>query len=189
MSDRGVIQNPYSKGKWLFLSKCLGFVKLFYPKSNGISSLYLAYFFIPQKVFRINGGVPWPVHFTSRVLQYKNVSCGANSAPGMNSGCYIQARNGIEIGKNLRMGPNVGLISSNHSLSDYDTWDVAPPITLGDNVWLGMGVVVLPGVSIGSNVVIGSNSVVSKDIPSNSIAVGSPCKIVKEKPPYNGYEY
>jgi maltose O-acetyltransferase len=54
------------------------------------------------------------------------------------------------------------------------------PITVGNNVWIGGGVVVNPGITIGDNVVIGSGSVVTKDIPSNVIAVGNPCKVLKE---------
>lgn len=52
-------------------------------------------------------------------------------------------------------------------------------ITIGDNVWIGGGVQVMPGVTIGSNVVIGGGSVVVKDIPSNSVAVGNPCKVIR----------
>ena len=55
----------------------------------------------------------------------------------------------------------------------------AYPITVGDNVWIGAGVQVMPGVNIGSNVVIGGGSVVVKDIPSNSVAVGNPCKVIR----------
>ncbi len=57
--------------------------------------------------------------------------------------------------------------------------EYAHPITVGDNVWLGGNVVVLPGVTIGSNSVIGAGSIVTKDIPSNVVAVGNPCKVVK----------
>lgn len=57
--------------------------------------------------------------------------------------------------------------------------EYARPITVGDNVWFGAGVSVLPGVTIGDNCVIGAGSVVVKDIPSNSVAVGNPCKVIK----------
>ena len=56
----------------------------------------------------------------------------------------------------------------------------AKPVTIGDNVWIGGSVTILPGVTIGDNVTIGAGSVVTKDIPSNSIAVGNPCKVVKK---------
>jgi acetyltransferase-like isoleucine patch superfamily enzyme len=87
------------------------------------------------------------------------------------------------------MGPNVGLISANHDVDDYDQWLEAPPIRVGDNVWIGMNTVVLPGVRIGDNVVIASNSCVSRDIPSNSVAAGVPCTVTREKPPYRGRDY
>lgn len=57
--------------------------------------------------------------------------------------------------------------------------EYARPIKVGNNVWIGGNVVVLPGVTIGDNVVIGAGSVVNKDIPSNSVAVGNPCKVIK----------
>lgn len=172
------------KIKWLFI-----WLDIFYPKAKSIEAAYKLYFFIPQKVFRINGRVPWPVHFTSRVLYFKRIEVGKRSAPGMNAGCYIQGRAGIKIGHNLRMGPNVGLISTNHDLSDYDQWIKSDPMIIGDNVWIGMNSVVMPGIKIGNNVVIGANSVVTKDIPSNSIVVGTPAKVVKEKKPYKGKDY
>jgi len=167
----------------------ISWLRLFYPKAKGIPLFYLSYFFILQKIFRINGRVPWPVHFTSRVLYHKNIKVGNRSAPGMNAGCYIQARNNINIGHNLRMGPGVGLVSSNHTLDDYDLHEKLSPIEIGDNVWIGMNTVVLPGISIGDNVAIGSNSVVAENIPSNVIAAGNPCKIIHQKESYKGKDY
>jgi acetyltransferase-like isoleucine patch superfamily enzyme len=164
-------------------------LKLFYPKANGISFIYILGCFFPQKILRINGRVPWPVHFTSRVLYYKNIKMGKRCAPGLSANCYIQGRNGITIGHNLRMGPGVGLISANHDPNDYDRWPESPPICIGDNVWIGMNSVVLPGVQIGDNVVIAANSVVTKDIPSNSIAGGNPCRAIRTKKPYQGKDY
>jgi len=164
-------------------------LRFFYPNAKGIPLLYLLYFFVPQKIIRINGKVPWPVHFTSRVLYHKNITVGNCSAPGMNAGCYIQARNHIKIGHNLRMGPGVGLISSNHALDDYDRHEPQRSIEIGNNVWIGMNSVVLPGISIGDNVAIGSNSVVTENILSNIIAAGNPCKIIHQKESYKGKDY
>lgn len=164
-------------------------IRWFYPNAKGIHYAYLLYYFFPQKILRINGGAGWPIHFTSRVLHAKKIKVGNHSSPGNNSSCYIQAKNGIIIGHNCRFGPNVGLISANHNLDNYDQWVKTKPIKIGNNVWLGMGVVVLPGVEIGDNVVIAANSVVNKDIPSNVIAGGIPCKVLKDKPPYTGKDY
>jgi acetyltransferase-like isoleucine patch superfamily enzyme len=180
---RSFIENP-DKLEFLFI-----WLRLFYPKSKGMRFIYLLYCFIPQKILRINGRVPWPVHFTSRVLYYKNIQVGNRSAPGMSANCYIQGRNGIIIGHNVRIGPGVGLISANHDLNDYDKWPKAPPIRIGDNVWIGMNSVVLPGVTIGNNVAVAANSVLTKDIPSNAIAAGNPCRVIKEKKPYQGRVY
>jgi len=166
------------------------FTNFLYPRCRGINPLHILYIaFMPQKVLRINGSVPWPVHFTSRVLYPGKIKIGNRTAPGFNACCYIQGRNGIIIGHNVRIGPGVGLVSANHNLSDYDIWDKAAPIIIGDNVWIGMNAVILPGVKVGSNVVIGANSVVGKDIPDDSIAMGNPCKVVKAKPPYTGFDY
>jgi acetyltransferase-like isoleucine patch superfamily enzyme len=172
-----------------YINSLLFWLYFFYPKARDIHTLYLLYFFLPQKVLRINGAVPWPVHFTSRILFKKNIEIGRRSAPGMNANCYIQARNKIIIGNNLRMGPGVGLISSNHSEDDYDEHTDSNPIRIGSNVWIGMNSVVLPGVTIGDNVMIGANSVVTKDIPSDVVAAGNPCKPLRKKKEYKGFDY
>ena len=54
------------------------------------------------------------------------------------------------------------------------------PVTIGDNVWIGGGAIILPGVNIGNNVVIGAGSVVTRDIPDNAIAFGNPCQVMRE---------
>lgn len=161
----------------------------FYPKANGIPIVHQLYYFIPQKIFRKNGSIPWPAHPSSRFLYSKKISVGNRCAPGINAFCYIQARNSIILGSNIRIGPGVGLISAGHDLNDYDHHEKCNPIRIGDNVWIGMNSVVLPGVTIGDNVAIGAGSIVTSDIPSNSIAVGNPCRVIKEKGPYRGRDY
>lgn len=166
--------------------KLFSWVRLFYPRASAVPIQYLLYCFVPQKIFRINGQVPWPVHFTSRILYPKRISVGKCCAPGLAGSCYIQARNGIVIGNNLWTGPGVGLISSNHDLNDYRRHIGSTPLTIGNNVWIGMNAVLLPGIRVGNNVAIGANAVVTKDLPDNVIAVGNPCCVIKEKPPYQG---
>lgn len=88
----------------------------------------------------------------------------------------------ITIGKNVLIGPNVTLCTTGHPIHPSHRMDgtFSFPITIGDNVWIGGNVFVLPGVSIGENSVIGAGSVVTKDIPANVIAVGNPCRVLRE---------
>ena len=86
----------------------------------------------------------------------------------------------VTIGANVQIAPNVAIYTAGHPIhpeSRNTGYEYGIPITIGDNVWIGGNVVILPGVTIGNNVVIGAGSVVSKDIPDNMIAVGNPCKI------------
>lgn len=89
----------------------------------------------------------------------------------------------IYIGNNVMFAPNVVLATAGHPIEPERRRKQAQfniPIKIGDNVWIGAGVVVLPGISIGENSVIGAGSVVTKDIPANVVAVGNPCKILRE---------
>lgn len=88
----------------------------------------------------------------------------------------------VTIGDDCFIGPNVSIYTACHSTDPVERntrreW--AEPVTIGDNVWIGGSVTILPGVTIGDNVTIGAGSVVTKDIPSNSVAVGNPCKVIK----------
>lgn len=88
----------------------------------------------------------------------------------------------IRIGDNAMLAPNVQLYTAYHPIdakSRISGLEYGAPITIGNNVWIGGGSIVNPGVTIGDNVVIGSGSVVTKDIPSNTVAVGNPCKVIK----------
>lgn len=88
----------------------------------------------------------------------------------------------VKFGKNVFIGPNCGFYTAGHPIDSEERshgFEYAYPITVGDDVWFGGGVSVLPGVTIGSNVVIGAGSVVNKDIPSNVVAAGNPCKVIR----------
>ncbi|MGK0388965.1 MAG: acetyltransferase-like isoleucine patch superfamily enzyme [Maribacter sp.] len=137
---------------------------------------------LPSKILRLNKNVKWPVHFTSRVVGADFITKGFMCDPGDNLHNYIQANNGIHFGSNIELGPGVQIISSNHDPNDLRKIQKGKPIIIGNNVWIGGNSIVLPEVKIGDNVIIGAGSVVTKDIPSNSIAVGNPCKVIKQKP-------
>lgn len=98
------------------------------------------------------------------------------------SGTVIGAALHIELGDNVRCGANTLITDSDWHSDDYRTGD-DKPVIIEDNVWLGYGVKVLKGVRIGKNSLIGANSVVTKDIPANVIAVGNPCKVIKQLEP------
>lgn len=88
----------------------------------------------------------------------------------------------VTFGDNVFIAPNCGFYTAGHPIDAVERnkgLEHARPISVGDNVWIGAGVSVLPGVTIGDNCVIGAGSVVVRDIPSGSVAVGNPCKVVK----------
>lgn len=89
----------------------------------------------------------------------------------------------ITVGEDCQIGPNVQLLTPTHPVEPdprRDKLEAARPISIGDNVWLGGGVIVCPGVTIGENSVIGAGAVVTRDIPANVLAVGSPARVVHE---------
>ncbi|WP_431987294.1 sugar O-acetyltransferase [Streptomyces griseoflavus] len=109
-----------------------------------------------------------------------NISIGARTFVNYNLTALDVAR--ITIGEDCQIGPNVQLLTPTHPVEPgprRDKLEAALPITIGDNVWLGGGVIVCPGVSIGDDSVIGAGAVVTKDIPAGVVAVGSPARPVR----------
>lgn len=106
----------------------------------------------------------------------------------LNAYVHISAANSIVIGDNLLTGSNVLIVDNAHGASRRALMDIHPiarplsskgPVTIGNNVWLGNNVCVMPGVTIGDGVIVAANSVVTHDIPSYSIAAGTPARVVK----------
>lgn len=120
-----------------------------------------------------------------------NIFFGDNCEVNMN--CLFLDDNKIVIGDNALIGPGVHIYTAFHPLRAQDRFSapredgsfafcktLTAPVIVGDNVWVGGGVIILPGVTIGDNVVIGAGSVVTKDIPSNTVAYGNPCRVVHD---------
>ena len=146
----------------------------------------LLYFFM-QRILRINSHVSWPVHWSSIVSNPEKITCKHwRPYPGYMPGQYIQAINGIIIGRNVRMGPGVKLISANHNLCNYDLHNEAAPIKIGDNCWLGSNVIILAGISLGEHVVVAAGAVVSKSFSGNCLIGGVPAREIKPLDPYAG---
>ncbi len=115
----------------------------------------------------------------------ENIHLGNNVE--INMGCVFLDCNSITIGDSSGIGPGVHIYAVGHPtlpkerLPENSTFwkSFTAPVTIGRNVWIGGGAIILPGVTIGDNTTIGAGSVVSTDIPANCVAVGNPCRVVK----------
>ena len=119
-----------------------------------------------------------------------NIYFGNNCEVNMN--CTFLDDNIIRIGDHALIAPNVQIYTAFHPTNASQRFGTpgedgsftfcqtrTAPVTIGNHVWIGGGAVILPGVTIGDNVVIGAGSVVTRDIPSNTVAVGNPCRVVR----------
>jgi maltose O-acetyltransferase len=100
----------------------------------------------------------------------------------INLGCVLLDVATIRIGDDVQVGPNVRFLTPTHAVEPEPRrakWEAAKPISVGDNVWLGGGVIIGPGVSIGENTVVGAGAVVVRDLPANVIAVGNPAQVIR----------
>ena len=100
-----------------------------------------------------------------------------------NYNCSIIDVAKVTIGNNVMLAPNVAIYTAGHPIhpdSRNSAYEYGIKVTIGSNVWIGGNVVINPGVTIGDNVVIGAGSVVTRDIPANVVAVGNPCRVMKQ---------
>ncbi len=110
-----------------------------------------------------------------------NIEIGENFYTNVNVVILDCAK--VTFGDHVFIAPNCGFYTAGHPFDVEQRnsgLEYAYPITVGNNVWIGAGCSILPGVTIGDNSVIGAGSVVTKDIPSNVLAVGNPCKVIRE---------
>lgn len=113
----------------------------------------------------------------------RRLSVGDNSGLGVN--CQIQGA--VSIGDNVMMGPDVLIYTTNHRFANRDIpmrkqgYQPEKPVSIGNDVWIGARVIILPGVHIGDGCVIGAGAVVTKDVPAYCVCAGNPAKVIKER--------
>lgn len=130
-----------------------------------------------QKCFRINSRIPWPVSLGVAIDDPDDIN------NFQTFGCYFSNAYGgkITIGKGTMIAPNVGIIATNHDLSDPDKQQPPKDVIIGKKYWIGMCAIILPGVILSDNIVIGTDSFVTKFfLESNVVIAGNPARILKK---------
>ncbi|MFO7846848.1 MAG: sugar O-acetyltransferase [Balneolaceae bacterium] len=100
-----------------------------------------------------------------------------------NYDCVILDCNEVRIGDRVLLGPKVQIYTATHPLKPAERreeWELAHPVTIEDDVWIGGGAIICPGVHIGAGTTIGAGSIVTRDIPANVLAAGNPCRVIRE---------
>lgn len=136
--------------------------------------------FLFRKILRQNSGVKWAIHHTSTIHSPEKITRGANVYPGDSPGVYINAVNGVSIGDYTNIGPNVGIVSSNHDPVNNDEHVAAAPIEIGRFCWMGMGAVILPGTKLADFTIVGAGAIVTKSFTEGyCVIAGNPARIIK----------
>lgn len=165
------------------LKKMLSWIlKFIYPEVdlrefNSIEMLKAAFF---QKILGFNRHVPWPVHRSTTVKSVNNIKRGTR-LPGFSKNCHLDGRNGIIIGENVWIGPNVTMVSMNHDVNNYHRYIQADPIVIGNDCWIASNVTILSEVELGEHTVVAAGAVVTKSFKDgNQIIGGNPAKVIKK---------
>lgn len=166
---------------WLFLTKNLSFLRIFYETKDTEAFVNIKLWFI-QKVLRVNSEAYWPMHYTSSVIMPKNVLVGTGSAPGLSPGCYIQARGQLYIGDYVAIGPNVGVMAGTHQLHDLRI-PKNGTTRIGHYCWIGMNSVIMPNIELGDFTIVQAGSVVKDSFKEGYCVIGgNPAKLIKQFP-------
>lgn len=136
---------------------------------------------IRNRFFGVNKKIPWPIGKNIIISNGNNIKFHNSSINIFQmQGCYYQCHKGkINIGKNVHIAPNCGIITTNHDVYNPNKHVEGKDINIGDNCWVGMNSVILPGVTLGNNTVVGAGSVVTKSFEDGFMVIaGNPAKVI-----------
>jgi acetyltransferase-like isoleucine patch superfamily enzyme len=145
--------------------------------------------FLVQRVFRVDAACRYDKHFTSRVtnsvrLEIEEDCPKVRRSLAVSGGCYINAADGLWIGKGTIWAPNVAIVSQDHGRDDLDQAPPTSGIRLGRGCWLGFGCVILPGVELGDGTIVGANAVVTQSFPQGKqVIAGVPARVISRGSP------
>ena len=153
--------------------------KIFRLREDQSIGFYFIIFFF-KTFLRQNSNVPWALHHSSTVYFPERIRRGIGVFPGDSPGCFIDARNGIEIGDYTNVGPSVGILSANHDFVDNALFSTSAPVKIGAFCWIGMGAKILPATVLGDFTIVGAGSVVTSSFEEGyCVVAGNPAKIIK----------
>lgn len=154
--------------------------KVFGMRHDMSISFYLTDFLF-RRIFRQNADVSWAVHHTTTIRSGARIVRGKGVWPGDSPGMYINANNGIHVGDYANLGPNAGIISSNHDPINLAINIPGDPIRIGRFCWVGMGCIILPEVVLGDFTVVAAGAIVTKSFPEGyCIIAGNPARVIKQ---------
>lgn len=186
------IRNKYGFADKIYLAYCLFITKIQYPKARLIR---YPFHIRGKKYQHLGNHLTTGIHcrleaYASHGNESTKLQIGNNVQ--LNDYVHISAMNSVSIGDDVLMASHVYISDNSHGCYDESAYATSPyippinrsyltaPVVIGNRVWLGEGVIVMPGVTIGDGAVIGAHSIVNKNIPENCIAAGSPAKIIKK---------
>jgi len=158
-----------------------------YPPGSGVAVWFINV--LVQRLLRLDAECRYNKHFASRVMHPSGLhiedDCPkVRRSLAVSAGCYINAADGLWIGKGTIWAPNVAIVSQDHGRERLDDAPPTPGIRIGRDCWLGFGCVIMPGVTIGNGTIVGANAVVTRSFPEgHQVIAGVPARVLRATAP------